>query len=127
MAHEAAHTGAGCRRRGTTCELRQRAGDTQAALAEKLDMTVQYLRRVESGRVNLSVESLVRFARALGVEPCALLDAPADRSKPKRGRPPGAGLHTVANARATSAKRRTKPRHRRLVTTPSVAWSRPHC
>lgn len=85
-------------------ELRRAAGLTQQVLAEKLDMTVQYLRRVESGRINLSVVSLVRFAYALGVEPSALLTAPENRAAPKRGRPPS---RAPASKDRVSASKRT--------------------
>ncbi len=88
-------------------ELRRAAGLTQQALADGLKMTVQYLRRIESSRVNLSVESLVRVARALGVEPAALLEPPADRAKPKRGRPQRVDPPPPAKKRLRTHRRRT--------------------
>jgi transcriptional regulator with XRE-family HTH domain len=84
-------------------ELRRLANLTQQALAERLDITVQYLRRVESGGVNLSIQSLARFARALGVEPTALLVLPRDRSRSKRGRPAKAKATGQTVGRSTKA------------------------
>jgi transcriptional regulator with XRE-family HTH domain len=68
-------------------ELRDGLGLTQQAIAEQLGMSIQYFRRVETGRVNVSVYALAEFARALGVEPGGLLERPARRVRPKRGRP----------------------------------------
>lgn len=42
---------------------------TQAALARKVSVSVQYVQRVEAGKQNLTISSLVRFANALEVEP----------------------------------------------------------
>jgi transcriptional regulator with XRE-family HTH domain len=87
-------------------ELRRASGRTQEHLANSLELSVQYLRRVESGRVNLSIVSLVRFARALDVEPSALLAPPDDRTKPKRGRP----ARQTEDARSVPARRRAGTR-----------------
>jgi len=57
-------------------ELRQGAELTQEQLAAKLKITLKYLQRVEAGRHNLSVDSLVRFSRALKAEPKALFEEP---------------------------------------------------
>ena len=48
-------------------ELRVARGFTQEAFAEKLDVSVQYLRRVEYAQTNLTVVQLVRIANSLGV------------------------------------------------------------
>jgi transcriptional regulator with XRE-family HTH domain len=69
-------------------ELRQDAGLTQQEFAERLEMSGQYLRRVEAGEVNLSVRSLVKFAQAIRVEVEELFALPRDRKRPGRGRPP---------------------------------------
>lgn len=42
---------------------------TQAALAKKLGVSLKYVQKVEAGRQNLTISSIVRFANALGVEP----------------------------------------------------------
>jgi transcriptional regulator with XRE-family HTH domain len=57
-------------------ELRQAAELTQEQLAAKLKITLKYLQRVEAGRHNLSVDSLVRFSRVLKAEPKALFEEP---------------------------------------------------
>jgi transcriptional regulator with XRE-family HTH domain len=68
-------------------ELREALGLTQEALAARLGMSDVYLRRIESGRVNLSVKSLARLAAALGVEITALFEAPRVRARRGPGRP----------------------------------------
>jgi transcriptional regulator with XRE-family HTH domain len=57
-------------------ELRQAAELTQEQLAAKLKITLKYLQRVEAGRHNLSVDSLVRFSRVLKAEPKVLFEEP---------------------------------------------------
>jgi transcriptional regulator with XRE-family HTH domain len=44
---------------------RKRAGLTQEQLAEKADLTYKYLGEVERGCVNVSLDSLMRIAKAL--------------------------------------------------------------
>ncbi len=67
-------------------ELRAEAGLTQDRLAEALAVSVQYLQRVEGGRENLTVRSLVRIATALGVAFTALFKTPRLKAR-KPGRP----------------------------------------
>jgi len=67
-------------------ELRRRGALTQEQLAEALDVTVQYLQRVEAGRENLTVRSLVRLGQHLGVGPGELFGTPLTR-KSRPGRP----------------------------------------
>lgn len=67
-------------------ELRQDAEQTQEQLAAKLRITLKYLQRVEAGRHNLSVDSLVRFSRALKAEPMTLFEEPRSLAV-NRGRP----------------------------------------
>lgn len=62
------------------CEL------TQAKLAERLEVSVRYLQRVEAGEENLTVDTLVKFARALKVAVGDFFTPPTE-PKPKRGRP----------------------------------------
>lgn len=66
-------------------ELRQSRGMTQETLAERADVSVRYVQRVERGG-NLTLLSLARFAELLGVTVVDLLAAPASREI-KRGRP----------------------------------------
>lgn len=67
-------------------ELRGRAGLTQEVLAARLGVSVQYVRRIEAG-TNLTLRSLAIVARALGEDTSALLAVPADRTRPRPGRP----------------------------------------
>lgn len=68
-------------------ELRAERGLTQEKLAEALAVSLKYAQRIESGRVNFTVRSLVRVANVLDArvdelfaEPVSLEAAP--------GRPP---------------------------------------
>ncbi|MBI5532154.1 MAG: helix-turn-helix transcriptional regulator [Deltaproteobacteria bacterium] len=67
-------------------ELRAARGHTQEAFAERLRVTVQYEQRVEAGRENLTVQSLVKLAGELGVLVADLFAAPAVRTR-RPGRP----------------------------------------
>ncbi len=42
---------------------------TQAQLAKRMHVSVQYVQKVEAGKQNLTIDSIVRFANALRVEP----------------------------------------------------------
>ncbi|HEX9621974.1 MAG TPA: helix-turn-helix transcriptional regulator [Polyangiaceae bacterium] len=55
-------------------ELRLECGLSQAGLAERVEMTPEYVSRIERGLVGPSMEALSRLALALGVEPKALFD-----------------------------------------------------
>jgi transcriptional regulator with XRE-family HTH domain len=48
-----------------TC--RKRASFSQEKLAEKADLSPVFISRVECGKENISVDALVRLAKALGV------------------------------------------------------------
>ena len=67
-------------------ELRASKGLTQERFAEVADVTVQYLQRVEAGRENLTVRSLVRLAGLLHVTITNLFSKPAQRNV-RPGRP----------------------------------------
>lgn len=69
-----------------TVELKKRVGSniqrirmerdlTQIKLAAAMTMSVKYLQAVEGGKQNLSLDSLVKFARVLGVDALDLLMA----------------------------------------------------
>lgn len=67
-------------------ELRRDAGLTQEQLAENLGYSTKYLQRIEAGRHNLSVRSLVLLAHEIGVTTATLFDRPASM-KVQVGRP----------------------------------------
>jgi len=64
---------------------------TQQALAERLEMSVQYLSRIERGLVNLRMDTLVRIANALEARPTELMRSgrvrPAKPGRPRKLRP----------------------------------------
>lgn len=64
-------------------ELRQRAGLTQAQVAEMTDMTVPNYQRIEAGTQNLTLRTMAKIARALDVHVADLLVAP-EGAPPKR-------------------------------------------
>ena len=68
-------------------EERRRLGLTQEALAEKLGVSAKYLQRIEAGRQNLTLGSLVTLARALGQQALDLLRPPRKLDRPPPGRP----------------------------------------
>jgi transcriptional regulator with XRE-family HTH domain len=71
-------------------ELRRKVPATQEGLAELLDVSVQWLSRVEAGSENLTIETLAKLANSLGVRVVDLFRAPGPEPKgPKRGRPRG--------------------------------------
>lgn len=67
-------------------EIRVRCGWTQAHLAELLGMSTRHLQSVEHGEENLTVDSLVKFAKALQVQVREFFDVPST-PRPGRGRP----------------------------------------
>ncbi|MFO0646002.1 MAG: helix-turn-helix transcriptional regulator [Polyangiales bacterium] len=68
-------------------ELRAQNGQTQEQLSEKLNVSLQYLQRIEMGRENLTVRSLTRLAEALAVPLKDLFVEPQNREV-RIGRPP---------------------------------------
>ncbi|MFT3773456.1 MAG: helix-turn-helix transcriptional regulator [Minicystis sp.] len=67
-------------------QLRRAAGLSQAALAERLGISVQRVSTIER-EGNLTVYTIVAIANALGVEPIELWKEP--EPEPVRARPPG--------------------------------------
>ena len=67
--------------------LRLDQGLTQQALAERANLEKSFLQKVERGRSNLSIETLVILADALRVAPERLL-VPAQMQHRAVGRPP---------------------------------------
>lgn len=70
-------------------EVRVAAGKSQEQVAERLGCAVPNYRRMERGKQNLTIDTLYRIAIAIGVDPDALLAAPA-----------GGGPRRVARSRA---------------------------
>lgn len=72
-------------------ELRHKRGETQAQLAENLEISIKYLQRLERG-VNLTIHSLVEIANFLNVPLRDLFKVPQERpARRGPGRPPGSG------------------------------------
>jgi transcriptional regulator with XRE-family HTH domain len=67
-------------------EIRVRRNRTQEEFAEDLDVSLKYVQRIEAGRANLSVRSLVRVANALHVPLKEFFSKPRSMSV-RRGRP----------------------------------------
>lgn len=67
-------------------ELRAARGWTQEALAERAGVSLTYVRQVEGGGENLTIETICKFAALFSVDARELFDLPASREK-KRGRP----------------------------------------
>lgn len=67
-------------------EVRTERGWTQDEFAERVEVSVGYLRRIEGGHENLTLGSVAKLAGLLGVDAAELLTVPASREK-KRGRP----------------------------------------
>ena len=57
--------------------LRQQRGTSQEKLAEELGVHRTYMGSLERGERNLSLRSVERLAKSLGVEPLELLTGPA--------------------------------------------------
>ena len=66
-------------------ELRRKNGWTQQDLADRLRMEPQSVQRIERG-TNLTIRSLVRLARVLGVPMLALFQEPSAAER-RPGRP----------------------------------------
>jgi transcriptional regulator with XRE-family HTH domain len=67
-------------------EVRRKNGWTQEVAAEKLGISTRHMTRLERG-VNVTVCTLARIARILGVTPAALLTQPRSLAPRPRGRP----------------------------------------
>nr|WP_129581063.1 helix-turn-helix transcriptional regulator [Sorangium cellulosum] len=66
--------------------LRMKRGMTQEGLAEAVDLHLTFIQRIEAGRANLTLTTVVALASALEVAPARLL-RPAKLPEVKRGRP----------------------------------------
>jgi len=67
-------------------ELRRERGLTQEAFAEKLGMLAPNYARIEQGRMNVTIDTIVRIANALGVAVAELFKRPTTRAA-RPGRP----------------------------------------
>lgn len=69
-------------------ELRRAKGLTQQGFGTKISASVQWISRVENGEQNLTLATMVKLARALGVRVAALFELPeSNPEKTARGRP----------------------------------------
>ena len=59
---------------------------TQEQLIERTGMDIRFEQRIEGGEINTRLDTIVRLAQALEVEPSVLL-RPAKVTQPKTGRP----------------------------------------
>lgn len=66
--------------------LRAARGLTQLELAERAELDLRHLQRIERANVNLSIGALLALADSLGVPPSSLFE-PADLAPPRVGRP----------------------------------------
>jgi transcriptional regulator with XRE-family HTH domain len=73
---------------GRLKELRERAGLTQQALADKAGLSKAGIADLEQARREPSWSTAVALAEALGVDCRAFLQDPAPRPQTERGRPP---------------------------------------
>jgi DNA-binding XRE family transcriptional regulator len=69
-------------------ELRERAGMTQPALAERVGMNRFSIAQLEQGRRKPTWETVQALSDALGVSCEAFREPPAERAPVKMGRPP---------------------------------------
>jgi transcriptional regulator with XRE-family HTH domain len=69
-------------------ELRSQSGLTQRELAKKLRVSIPWVSRVEAVGENLTIETMVRIAAAIGVSPAEFWTPPSAKApKVQRGRP----------------------------------------
>lgn len=94
-------------------QLRVERGLSQATLAERIDVTPEYVSRIERGRVGPSMEILSRLGRALGVDVRDLFDFDVH---PARRDPTVARLEQVATA-ATGEDRQVILRIAEIIAT----------
>lgn len=63
--------------------VRRAQGLSAERLSERMGFSVGYLRRVETGRQNLTIRSIVKFADALGVTFWDLVSSQSDPVDPQ--------------------------------------------
>jgi len=84
-------------------ELRRARGLTQEKFAERADVSVGYVREIETGRENLGLLSLAKIAGHLNVTVPDLLVPPVSRTV-RRGRPPRVPAPSSSPAAATEGQ-----------------------
>lgn len=67
-------------------DLRRERGLTQQEVADRLEVTMRYVQRVEAGEANLTLESMAELANALRVPIEELFATPEPRRR-RPGRP----------------------------------------
>jgi putative transcriptional regulator len=68
-------------------EVRVQRGWTQAELAERLNIALQNMQRIEQGRQNLTIATLTRLAHVLGCAVRDLFEEPTSTATTGPGRP----------------------------------------
>ena len=63
------------------CEARKRLNMSQAELAEKADLSVTYISKIECGRRNFSAYTLARISQVLGLSSAQLLEAACEEKR----------------------------------------------
>lgn len=69
-------------------ELRERAGLTQANVAERLETTIPNYQRIEHGTQNVTIRTMIKIAGILGVKTGEFFAPLESTEKRKRGRRP---------------------------------------
>jgi transcriptional regulator with XRE-family HTH domain len=72
-------------------ELRAAAGITQEQASERLGMLTPNYARIEQGRANATIDTLVRIAKAFDVDVLELFRAPKNPTRRRPGRPGRSG------------------------------------
>lgn len=67
-------------------EIRRAQGMTQQNVADRLEVTLRYVQKVEAGEANLTLRSMAEFANALKMPLEELLTLPQPRKR-RPGRP----------------------------------------
>jgi transcriptional regulator with XRE-family HTH domain len=89
---------------------RFRLGLTQEGLAERANVDLRFLQKIETATTNVSLDVLLRVADALHVKPGLLLRS-ATLARPRRGRPPSRRHTTTPKSKKSkTGARRPKPR-----------------
>jgi transcriptional regulator with XRE-family HTH domain len=70
-------------------ELRRGRGWTQEKMAERIGTSVQWLSRIEGGGENVTIDTIVGLANALGVGVIELLEPPEQEDVRRRSRARG--------------------------------------
>lgn len=63
------------------CEARKRLNMSQAELAEKADLSVTYISKIECGRRNFSAYTLARISQVLGLSSAQFLEAACEEKR----------------------------------------------